>query len=55
MRSLAFARLLAAPGEELALRDVVVEVEGGGVRSVESREAAPEAGAAEGLLAIPAM
>ena len=33
-RELAFRRLLATPGRERALRDAVVEVEDGRVRSV---------------------
>ena len=54
-RVLAFRRLLAAPGRERALRDAVVEVEDGRVRSVESGVAAPERGTGEDLLALPAM
>ena len=54
-RILSFQRLLAAPGREAALRDAVVEVEDGCIRSVESGAAANERIAAEDLLALPAM
>ena len=54
-RVLALRRLLAAPGRERALRDAVVEVEDGRVRSVESGVAVRARGAGEDLLALPAM
>ena len=60
-RTHSFRRLLAAPGREAALRDVVVEVEDGRIRSVrpedEAGGAGPGAGrgAEEDLLALPAM
>ena len=54
-RTLSFERLLAAPGREPALRDAVVEVEGGRVRSVEPEAAACERETGKGLLAMPAM
>ena len=50
-----FRRLLAAPGREAALRDAVVEVEGGRIRSVRSEDAAAGRRAEEDLLALPAM
>ena len=54
-RTLELERLLAAPGREPALRDAVVEVDGGRVRSVESRVPPGGPGVGEGLLALPAM
>ena len=54
-RTLGFGRLLAAPGREPAIRDAVVEVEEGRVRSVESGVAARERGTGGNLLALPAM
>jgi len=54
-RTLSFRRLLVAPGREAALRNAVVEVEGGRVRSVEAGAAAAEAVAPEDLLALPAI
>ena len=54
-RTLSFHRLLTAPGRERALRDAVVEIENGRVRSVASGVAGPERGTGEDLLALPAM
>ena len=54
-RTLSFHRLLAAPGREAALRDAVVEVEGGRIRSVRSEEGASRGRAKEDLVALPAM
>jgi len=54
-RTLGFRRLLADPGREPALRDAVVEVGGGRVRSVESGVAARKHRTEEDLLAMPAM
>ena len=54
-RTLSFQRLLAAPGREAALRDAVVEVEGGRIRSLVPGVGASERVAAEDLLAMPAM
>ncbi|MCY4454492.1 MAG: amidohydrolase family protein [Immundisolibacterales bacterium] len=54
-RTLSFRRLLAAPGREAAVRDAVVEVQGGRVRSVAGGAAGADTGAAEDLLAMPAM
>ena len=47
-RTLSFRRLLAAPGREAALRDVVVEVEDGRIRSVESATGARSGAGAGG-------
>ena len=55
-RELAFRRLLATPGRERALRDAVVEVEDGRVRSVISGVAAMDSTlGGEDLLVLPAM
>ena len=65
-RTLSFRRLLAAPGREAALRDAVVEVEDGRIRSLESGGGArfgagagdrsgDGRGAGGDLLAMPAM
>ena len=54
-RTLSFRRLLAAPGREAALRDAVVEVEDGRIRSVREEDEAAGRRAEEDLLALPAM
>ena len=54
-RTLSFRRLLAAPGREATVRDAVVEVQGGRVRSVAGGAAGADTGAGEDLLAMPAM
>ena len=54
-RTHSFRRLLAAPGREAALRDAVVEVEDGHIRSVGSGAATDERTATEDLLTLPAM
>ena len=54
-RTLSFRRLLAAPGREAAVRDALVEVQSGRVRSVAGGAAGADNGAAEDLLAMPAM
>lgn len=54
-RLFSYQRLLVAPGREAALRDAVVEVEDGRIRSVESGAAVADRRAAEDLLALPAM
>ena len=54
-RTHSFERLLAAPGREPALRDAVIEVDDGRVRSVASGIATAERGVGKDLLAMPAM
>ncbi len=54
-RILSFRRLLAAPGREAVLRDAVVEVKDGRIRSVNSGAADAGRRAEEDLLALPAM
>ena len=54
-RTLSFRRLLAAPGREPALRDAVIHVDDGQVRSVAAAGASDGPVADEDLLALPAM
>ena len=54
-RTFSFRRLLAAPGQEAALRDAVVTVEDGRIRSIRPDVAPAGRAAPEDLLVLPAM